>query len=532
MFINEQNRRVTSAFHAALGVDIGTTNTKVVVAEIASDGSVRSAHSQTIPTPSDGSALRDAVLASIKKVAAEYAAGAAGAAGTAAAANPIEAVGIASMAETGALLGPDGEPRGALLRWNDSHSRVADDLVASVGAEALYAATGVPVVAKTPIAHWLRLRDQDDSRLRDARWAGAADLVAFALTGALATDHTLAARTLGYRSVPVGSPLPRAFDPELLALAGPAGISGLSPDRMPEVLEPGTPAGSVTSAAASATGLTAGIPVFIAGHDHAVGAWAAGARASGDAADSVGTAEALFRVSAAPVPREAARRAGMSVARTVDGRHESLVAGNPTAGALVEWAFQTIWPGAEREATQAAAARIGALRGDVLVLPFLRGRQSPAPDPRAVFRVVDRAGETASLPADAGEALVAVLSGLVLQLAWMDAAQSVVLEAPRASGLRVIGGPGAADGAWWSLKQAILPGGLTRVDAAEPVALGAALLAARSVTGLEPVLPGRASPSRTSAADELLSDPEQLSVAELLSDYVAAATRATEKEHR
>jgi xylulokinase len=223
----------------------------------------------------------------------------------------------------------------------------------------------------------------------------------------------------------------------------------------------------------------------------------------------------------------------MSVARTVDGRHESLVAGNPTAGALVEWAFQTIWPGADREAIQAAAAQIaGSLSGDVLVLPFLRGRQSPAPDPRAVFRVVDRAGETASLPADAGEALVAVLGGLVLQLAWMDAAQSVVLGAPRASGLRVIGGPGAADGAWWSLKQAILPGGLTRVDAAEPVALGAALLAARSVTGLEPVLPGRASPSRTSADAELLSDTALLNNAELLNDYVAAATRATEKEHR
>ena len=38
----------------------------------------------------------------------------------------------------------------------------------------------------------------------------------------------------------------------------------------------------------------------------------------------------------------------MSIGRSIDGRHETLLAGNPTAGALVEWAFAELLPGADR----------------------------------------------------------------------------------------------------------------------------------------------------------------------------------------
>jgi xylulokinase len=506
MFKSAQNGRVSLHPHTALGVDIGTTNTKVVVVEIGGSGAVREVRRHVVPTPDEGAGLRDAVLGAIATVTVDVA-------------HPILAVGIASMAETGAVIDRRGNPLGGLLRWNDGDSRLADELVTSAGAAELYAATGVPDAAKTPSVHWLRLLRDGDPRIADARWCGVADLIALTLTGSWVTDHTLAARTLGYRSTPLGTAPHRTFDVDLLALGG------LTPDRMPEVLEPGSPAGALTREAALATGLTAGIPVFIAGHDHAVGAWAAGTRDTGDAANSVGTAEALYRVSATPIQREAARRAGMSLARTVDGAHESLLAGNRTAGALVEWAFRTIFPNADRRTTFASAALASpGWSGEPLVLPFLGGRQSPAPDRSATIRVVDRAGAASALPTDHGAALVAILGGLVLQLAWMDATQDDVLGAPRASALRVLGGPGAANDAWWTLKQAIVPGNLSRVDAAEPVATGAALLATRAITGISPTLPSSTPTDLAPGASRRLGDTA------LLRDFVAAATRQKEEE--
>lgn len=474
---------VTSAPLAALGVDVGTTNTKVVLAVFGDP--VREERTLTVPTPGTGAGLQAVVLTAIRDVVLDSP-------------HPVAAIGVASMGETGCLTGPDGEPLGGLLRWADGDTSTAERLAASAGADALYAATGVPAPAKSPLTHWLRLAEQGDARLADARWRGADALVVAALTGEAVTDHTLAARTMAYRLPDAGEPLAESFDADLLALAG------IAPDRFPRVVRPGDVAVRLTPQAAAALGLRAGIPVVAAGHDHAVGAWAAGVREPGDAADSVGTAEALLRV-ASHVDREAARRQGMSLARTVDGRHETLLAGNPTAGALVEWAFAELLPGADRHDLLEHAAGMADGPVHAFLLPYLRGRQSPQPDAAASPRLVRLAGGGDASVSDPGATLVAVLAGLALQLAWMDAAQTG-LAGPRRDELAVLGGPGAANDGWWRLKQRILPGTLRRVEAAEPVATGAALLAAHRVAGLTTSLPLRSADSAASAGDPALLD--------------------------
>ncbi|GAB3614843.1 FGGY-family carbohydrate kinase [Humibacter ginsengisoli] len=479
-----------AAFPAAIGVDIGTTNTKVVLASFGDGGfAVREERLRTVPTPAAGSALQDAVLTAIGSVAIE-------------ARDRVVGIGVASMAETGALLDADGHPLGELLRWNEKDGGSAvRSLVAGAGAAELYAATGVPVPEKTPLAHWLTLREAGDARLSRARWAGVADLVVAALVGEAVTDHTLAARTMAYR---LNGPAER-FDADLLALVG------LTPDRFPRVARPGESAGTLTHDAAAVLGLPAGLPVVAAGHDHAVGAWAAGVREPGCVADSVGTSEALYRL-AAEVPREAAREQGMSIARAVDGIHESLLGANPTAGALIEWALDELLPGADRADVFAAAAECSTGALGAFLLPYLRGRQAPQPDRSARLRAVP------ALAADPGMALTAVLTGLVLQLAWLDAVQTGILGA-RDADLTMLAGPGAANDAWWNLKRRILTGRLRRVDAAEPVATGAAMLAAHRVAGITTTLPlGPAEPALGSAGG---SDG---GARELLAAFVSAAT--------
>ncbi|MGN7800177.1 FGGY-family carbohydrate kinase [Leifsonia sp. 22587] len=477
---------MTPAPLAALGVDVGTTNTKVALA-VFGDG-VSEERTLSMPTPRTGDALQAVVLGALREVAIDSP-------------HPIAAIGVASMGETGSLTGPGGIPRDDLLRWADGDTATADRLVAAVGAQTLYDATGVPAPHKSPLTHWLRLAAEGDARLDDAHWLGADGLVVSALTGEAVTDHTLAARTMAYRLPESGAPLAETFDHDLL------GLAGLTPDRFPRVVLPGETAGSLTASAASALGLGAGIPVVVAGHDHAVGAWAAGAREPGDAADSVGTAEALLRI-ARGVSREEALREGMSLARCVDGRFETLLAGNPTAGALVEWAFSELIPGADRHDVLQQARLLADGPLDAFVLPYLRGRQSPAPDATATVRLVRSGTDAGAAPvasADPAAALTAVLTGLALQLAWMDAAQSR-LAGPRRDKLAVLGGPGAGNGAWWRLKQRLVPGVLRRADVAEPVATGAAMLAVHRVAGLTTSLPLSSADTVASVGDPALLD--------------------------
>ncbi|GEL45419.1 hypothetical protein CHO01_05350 [Cellulomonas hominis] len=483
----------------ALGVDIGTTNTKVAVVRADGRGPVVEAvASAPTPAPADLDAcLRDLTGRAL---------------GAAPAGETVEAVGLASMAETGVPLDGAGAPLRDWLRW-DGHraGEEAAALADRLGRTALFEATGVRPSAKVPLATlaWLR---RHDPAAAAGRWAGAADLACLGLTGELVTDHTLAGRTMAYRLPPAGEPLPEAFDADLLAEVG------STPDRLPRVAGPGALAGVVRSGAWAAAGVPVGTPVAVAGHDHAVGAWAAGVRAPGDVADSIGTAEALCTVLGAEPVRAPVAAAGMSLVRTVEGL-PALLAGSSGAGAAVRWWLEEEAPGLDPAELFAAVAALppAAWPRDVVVLPYVQGRQTPEPDPAARARVVGRGAH------DVVVLTAALLEGLALQARWMlDVQQALaggvgggVGGAVRARRVVVLGGPAAGNAAWMASKARVTPVPVRLVDAAEPVAAGAALLAlARAGSGSgsgepasAPVLPGV--PVAGAAAGAGWPDPEQ-----------------------
>lgn len=474
----------TTSRTLALGIDVGTTNCKAVVVE-AGGGVVRDVATAVAPTPSRGSELVDAVSRLIAEV-------------VSASPRPPDCVGVASMAETGVPLDAADRPVGDLLAWNrgfPERQTAAEELVQALGSASLFAATGVRPSAKVPLAGWGYLRRHDPQRWSVMRrWAGAADLIVLALTGSLATDHTLAGRTMAYRLPgPAGSPgcapstaLAADFDRDLLA------VVGLRPDQLPRVVPPGEPAGLVRRDCAAAGALRPGTPVVVAGHDHAVAAWAAGVRAPGQVADSLGTAEALIAVlRSRPDPAEVAAE-GMSLVRTVAGDREALVAGTASAGAMLTW-----W--AEREGRRATLprllasvpARLARPTG-VLVLPYLSGRQTPEPDPDARVEVrgpLDGLGGLDEL--DEVDQVRAILEGLSYQARWMlstltryaDTADPVPTD--RAAVL-ALGGSAHAGSAWLQVKAAVGPGPLRGVSHPEPVAAGAALLAGVGTGVLDP----------------------------------------------
>jgi xylulokinase len=439
-----------------LGIDVGTTNMKVALVDV-STARLRSVATTPTPAAADLPQTLRVLLSRVLD-----------------GAPPPDAVGISSMAETGVPLDEDGAPIGDWVRWDGHRARAeADALARRLGWDALVEATGVRPSAKVPLATWAWLRARrPDTWARMARWAGAADLVGLSLTGRLATDHTLAGRTMAYR-LPRGR-LPDVFDPDLLSAVG------LRPEQLPDIVTSGV-AGRIQG---NTWPLHARTPVVIAGHDHAVGAYAAGVRRPGDVADSVGTAEAITSIVAMPPDPLDVGRAGMSAVVTVhQGR--AIVAGSSSAGAVVQWWLEHESGGLDPDELFARALAAGG-PSDVIVLPYLSGRQTPDPAPAARLRVLGRSGHS---PAELARAM---LEGLSLQARWM------VEEQLRLAGLgsvevAVLGGPVAANPTWMSVKSDVMRWPLRLVTAAEAVAAGAAMLAAErsGLIAAAPPLEGR-----------------------------------------
>lgn len=419
-----------------LGVDIGSTTTKAALVAVGAAVSVM--HVARAATPADVPRLLDAVGTVVREC-------------VAAAAGPIAAVGVASMAESGAALGADGAPLTALLRW-DRPVDIAHLETLLAAHPSLPASTGVPATTKPAAVALTALRAEKPETFAGMRhWAGVSDLVVHALTGRRATDHTLAARTM------LAGEEGAAWDAELIDSLG------LNPATMPSLRPPGEPAGS---SLAGALGLDAGIPVFIAGHDHAVGAWAVGARHPNDVADSLGTAEAIIRVTdTVDVPRAVAD--GFAVGRTVDGAARTILGGSRACGAMLAW-----WDA--RHPDDRALDRLEALDAarwtpsPAVVLPYPAGRQCPRPDPDARVRVI---GEMSDPDARART----LLQSLVSHSRWMRETTEVLAGSP-ATAMTVLGSLAARIPSWTPLVAA--SGVSTSLcTVTEPVAAGAALLA-------------------------------------------------------
>ena len=434
----------------ALGIDIGSTAVKASVVRL-SDTLDELAVTSIPSTDLDGAGLVAAALRS------------AGEALKRAAPSQAQVIGVASMAETGALTDAAGAPRGALIRWDRLAGAVRRHVLpASMDARTLHEATGVPLTPKLPLLTWATLAKADTS----LRWAFTADLIVAALTGRRVTDHTLAGRSGAFPLPATLAALPSEWDAGILAEAGiPAGFP-------PPVLAPGEAAGTVTAAAVAAFDglIDRSSSVYVAGHDHAVAAWMAGARSPGRHVRSIGTSEAVVSVAAGTIERERAWLDGISIVRTVDGAREAALAGSPAAGSLIrDWRARVVSDGGDADEL---LHRVIAERGpaEAIALPYPRGRQCPDPDPAATLRFSgvgpgDRAGE-----------LHALLRGIAAHGGWMLEATTAL--SGEASLPVLVGAPYRRNERLAALSAAVAGAPLAVVDLAAPVADGAAMLAA------------------------------------------------------
>lgn len=404
-----------------LGIDIGTTHVKARAYD--EDGRLLADARRPTPTRRLPGGEAEYAADALEEAAFEAAREAIEAAG------PPDAIGVASMAESGFLIGDDGLALAPSIAWFDRRTAPqAGRWKERMDAEELFIRTGLHV---TPLfsackLEWLKENSPDLFR-RATSWLGMSEYLVFRMTGERATEPSLAGRTMLYELEAGG------WDEELCDLAG-------VPIRLlPPVHGAGTVLGGLTPEAAGRISAPTGTPVVIAGHDHICGAFGAGATASGEIVDSMGTAEASLLTLTEPPLDAAGHALGLPVGRHVLPGRYYVAATLPKSGAVVEQ-LKNALNGADDDLARWTVEATGLSPGEGgICLP--PSDEDPG-DARLLCALGNGTGP--------GHLLRAVLEGLTLKMNH-DLARAVGASGATPSRITLVGG-GARSALWAQLK--------------------------------------------------------------------------------
>ncbi|MFI6283909.1 xylulokinase [Streptomyces sp. NPDC051018] len=396
-------------------------------------------------------------------------------------ASSVTGIAVAGQQHGLVVLDGSGSPVRPAMLWNDTRSAPqAAALTGELGGPGAWTGrTGSVPVASLTATKWRWLREHEP---RAAEAAAAVrlphDFLTERLAGVAVTDPGDASGT-GWYSTKTG-----AYDPELLDLIGLD--AGLLPTVAPTG---GTRAGSLTAAAADALGLPAGIAVAAGTGDNmaaAVGLGLGGGGLLDHPVLSLGTSGTVFAATRARPVSPA-----LSGFAAADGTYLPLAC---TLNCTLAVDRIAALLGLSRDTAEAG--------GEVVLLPYLDGERTPDL-PEASGSLIGLRHTTSRqqiLGAAYEGAVVTVLRALdeVLRACGLDPAGPEVSARP----LRLVGG-GARGRHWVETVRRLSGRPLLIPPTAEPVAVGAAALAAGASTGNDPVELARAWQSAVGGTVEL-----------------------------
>lgn len=439
-----------------LGIDLGTSNLKLVVAN--EQGRILASAEARLPIarPKPGWSEQNpqdwwkALVRLCRKLKAEKPKAWAS----------VEAIGLSGQMHAAVLLDGAAQVLRPAILWSDSRAdRQAHDL--NAGVPGLGTLAGVPAMASFTAPKLLWLKSHEPKCFGSISHVLAAkDYLRFRLTDDFVTDPSEAAGML------LLDEERRQWSYEIVAACG------IDMAMLPRIVEGSEAAGRLAEGASRILGLRAGIVVAGSAGDAAAGAISLGAVADGDGFISLGTAAQYF-VSTSSY-RPAPKRMVHAFCHGLPQRWFQMAALLNGASPL-GWLERLL---AIKDLKQALGQleRRKQAPSPVMFLPYLDGERTPHNDPHARGLFHSLAAETTR-----EDLLQAVLDGVALALA--DCQDVLAESETRVDELSVIGG-GAKSAYWMKLIASALNRPLLQHEGvAFGPAFGAARLARLALTG-------------------------------------------------
>jgi xylulokinase len=421
-----------------LGIDLGSTVFKADLFDPAlrsvGRGSAPVAYGPAcgnrveMPVAENEAALREAIAGALRSAGCQ--------------ASDLRAVAFASQAQTFTVRAPDGRAKLPFISWRDTRCEGHNVAAQSLADFAAHCSVADCVPGLT-VAKLAFLREQasrppvapEDLLLWLPTW------FVMELTGRAVVDANLAAMG-GLYSLSLGGWWPEALE-----------LCGLRSGNLPGLVPLGSVAGTTTRSAAK-YGLSAGVPVVLAGNDQTAGAYGAAIHETDAVLVSLGTAQVVY----ASLPAMPAAVSGLMRGPYPGGRFYQLGADSFGAG-TVNWA-RAVLPGcaSEKEFDTAAAS----------APPDCHGVRFVADGPAGTGRWTGLA-HPAATAADQARAVLVTLTdrlGALLARLSVDVRRHPVL----------LSGGGSESAPWRDCLRGQLKLDFTRVQAASPP-LGAAQMA-------------------------------------------------------
>lgn len=370
----------------------------------------------------------------------------------------IEAIGLTGQMHGAVLLDGDGRVLRPAILWNDQRTGAeCDEIRSRVGAERLVEVTGNDAITGLTAPKLLWVRRHEPSIWAQVRHILLPkDYLRLLLTGLYAMDKADGSGTLLFDLAA------RDWSTEVLTALD------LEPALFPTTEEGPTITGTVTSAAAAATGLRTGTPVMAGGGDQAANAVGVGVVDEGTVALSLGTSGVVFAATRTPIHERAGRV--QAFCHAVPGRWHLMSVMLSAAGSL-RWFRDAVAPDVAFGDLVAGAGDVRAADDGLFFLPYLTGERSPHPDPLARGAFVGL-----TLQHDRRYLTRAVLEGVAFGLRdGLDLMIGAGMPAP--TQIRASGG-GLASSAWRQILADVLDAELVAPSTTEGAAFGAAVIAA------------------------------------------------------
>ena len=347
-----------------MGIDVGTTSTKAVVTDLSGETLCITTAEYPLLFPKIGWAeqkpqdLLDGVLSAMKEAAEKLGDKA----------KDVCALSFSTQRDTVIPLDENDQPLWNAITWMDTRAtKECEKLKTDMGEDRFYASTGVPVSTIWTGAFILWLRENAPEVFdKSAMFSLVHDYLLCAL-GAKehVLDTTNACETMMYDFVR------GVWDKEILD------YMGISEEKLPKLVEPGTVVGALSAEIAERTGLPEGLLLVSGGGDQQCAMLGSGAIALGDGEVGIGTAANIMAATKTPLFDEQKK---LICHRSLVPNGFLMEGAMLSTGKLIEWLRDLFYSGVKNpfkvmDAEVERDSKPGA--GGMFLTPHFEGSASP-----------------------------------------------------------------------------------------------------------------------------------------------------------